>query len=214
MNLKGHVKFLPKDHAIHLDLIGHIHGVGAAETYFNKLSDKDKTEKPYAALLNCYTREPLVDKALAHFQKMKELGFAFCALPYNNIMSLYTNIGQHERVPSVMTEMKSNGIVPDNFSYNICINSYGTRANFFGLENTLEEMECAPQVVVGWNTYAVVASHYIKGDLREKAYSALQKAEAKIDKKDSGAYGHLISLYPPWEQIRGQEAMGTANVEL
>jgi pentatricopeptide repeat protein len=110
-------------------------------------------------------------------------------------MSLYTNIGQHERVPSVMTEMKSNGIVPDNFSYNICINSYGTRANFFGLENTLEEMECAPQVVVGWNTYAVVASHYIKGDLREKAYSALQKAEAKIDKKDSGAYGHLISLY-------------------
>jgi len=195
MNLKGHVKFLPKDHAIHLDLIGHIHGVGAAKTYFNKLSDKDKTEKPYAALLNCYTREPLVDKALAHFQKMKELGFVFTALPYNNLMSLYTNIGQHERVPLVMAEMKSNGIVPDNFSYRICINSYGTRADFFGLENTLEEMECDPQIVVDWNTYAVVASNYIKGDLREKAYSALRKAEAKMDKKDAGAYGHLISLY-------------------
>jgi len=148
MNLKGHIKFLSKDHAVHLDLIGHIHGVGAAETYFNNLSDKDKTVKPYGALLNCYTREHLVDKALAHFQKMKELGFVFIALPYNNLMSLYTNIGQHELVPLVIAEMKRNGSVPDNFSYNICINAYGTRANFFGLENTLEEMECAPQFVV------------------------------------------------------------------
>ena len=56
-------------------------------------------------------------------------------------------------------------------------------------------MECEPQIVVDWNTYAVVASNYIKGDLREKAYSALRKAEAKMDKKDSGACSHLISLH-------------------
>ncbi|KAJ1294955.1 hypothetical protein BS78_01G186200 [Paspalum vaginatum] len=195
MNLKGHVKFQPKDHAIHLDLIGQVHGVGAAETYFNNLSDKDKSEKPYGALLNCYAREHLVDKVLAHFQKMKELGFVFSPLPYNNLMSLYTNLGQHEKVPTIMAEMKSNGIVPDNFSYRICINSYGARADFFGLENTLEEMEFEPQIVVDWNTYAVVANNYIKGNLREKAYSFLQKAEAKIDKRNSDAYNHLISLY-------------------
>jgi pentatricopeptide repeat protein len=195
MNAKGHVKFLPKDHAVQLDLIGQVHGVEAAETYFNDLSEKDKTEKPYGALLNCYTRELLVDKALAHFQKMKKLGFLFSPLSYNNIMGLYTKLGQHEKVPSVIAEMKSNGVIPDNFSYRICINSYGTKADFFGMENTLEEMECEPQIVVDWNTYAVVASNYIKGDLREKAYSALQKAEAKIDKRDSDAYNHLISLY-------------------
>ncbi|KAK3152978.1 hypothetical protein QOZ80_2BG0166060 [Eleusine coracana subsp. coracana] len=195
MNAKGHVKFVPRDHAVHLDLVGQVHGIEAAETYFNNLSEKDKTEKTYGALLNCYTRELLVDKALAHFQKMKELGFVFSPLSYNNIMGLYTNLGQHEKVPSVIAEMKSNGIIPDNFSYRICINSYGTKADFFGMENTLEEMECEPQIVVDWNTYAVVASNYIKGDLREKAYSALQKAEAKIDKKDPDAYNHLISLY-------------------
>jgi pentatricopeptide repeat protein len=127
---------------------------------------------------------------------MKELGFVFTALRYNNLMNLYNKIGQHERVPLVIAEMKSNGIVPDYFSYNICINAYGTRADFSGLENTLKEMECAPRVVVRWYTYAVVASQYIKGgDLREKEYSALQKVEAKMDKKDSGAYRHLISLY-------------------
>ncbi|GJN19798.1 hypothetical protein PR202_gb07107 [Eleusine coracana subsp. coracana] len=195
MNAKGHVKFVPRDHAVHLDLVGQVHGIEAAETYFNNLSEKDKTEKTYGALLNCYTRELLVDKALAHFQKMKELGFVFSPLSYNNIMGLYTNLGQHEKVPSVIAEMKSNGIIPDNFSYRICINSYGTKADFFGMENTLEEMECEPQIAVDWNTYAVVASNYIKGDLREKAYSALQKAEAKIDKKDPDAYNHLISLY-------------------
>ncbi|KAF2923750.1 hypothetical protein DAI22_07g217300 [Oryza sativa Japonica Group] len=195
MNAKGHVKFLPKDHAVHLDLIGEIHGSSAAETYFNNLPDKDKTEKPYGALLNCYTRELLVEKSLAHFQKMKELGFVFSTLPYNNIMGLYTNLGQHEKVPSVIAEIKSNGIVPDNFSYRICINSYGTRADFFGMENTLEEMECEPKIVVDWNTYAVVASNYIKGNIREKAFSALKKAEAKINIKDSDSYNHLISLY-------------------
>ncbi|GJN19797.1 hypothetical protein PR202_gb07106 [Eleusine coracana subsp. coracana] len=195
MNAKGHVKFVPRDHDVHLDLVGQVHGVEAAETYFNNLSEKDKTEKTYGALLNCYTRELLVDKALAHFQTMKELGFVFLPRSYNSIMGLYTNLGQHEKVPSVIAEMKSNGIVPDNFSYRICINSYGTKADFFGMENTLEEMECDPQIVVDWNTYAVVASNYIKGDLREKAYSALQKAEAKIDKKDPDAYNHLISLY-------------------
>ena len=72
---------------------------------------------------------------------MKEMGFMFTALPYNKVMSFYTNIGQHERVPLVMAEMKSNGIVPNYFSYNICINAYGTRADFFGLE-------CEPQIVV------------------------------------------------------------------
>jgi pentatricopeptide repeat protein len=110
-------------------------------------------------------------------------------------MGLYTNIGQHEKVPSVIAEMKSNGIMPDNFSYRICINSYGTRADFFGMEKTLEDMECEPQIVVDWNTYAVVASNYIKGNLRDKAISALKKAEAKIDIKDSDNYNHLISLY-------------------
>ncbi|GJM91134.1 hypothetical protein PR202_ga07480 [Eleusine coracana subsp. coracana] len=115
---------------------------------------------------------------------MKELGFVFWPRSYNSIMGLNTNLGRHEKVPSVIAEMKSNGIY-----------SYGTKADFFGMENTLEEMECDPQIVVDWNTYAVVASNYIKGDLREKTYSALQKAEAKIDKKDPDAYNHLISLY-------------------
>ncbi|GJM91137.1 hypothetical protein PR202_ga07483 [Eleusine coracana subsp. coracana] len=45
MNSKGHVKFVPRDHAVHLDLVGQVHGIEAAEAYFNNLSEKDRTEK-------------------------------------------------------------------------------------------------------------------------------------------------------------------------
>jgi len=145
---------------------------------------------------------------------MKELGFLFSPLPYNNLMSLYTNLGQHEKVPSVMAEMKSNGIIPDQFSYRICINSYGVKADFFGLENTLEEMECELQIIVDWNTYAVVANNYNKGNLRDKAYSALQKAESKIDKKRIWIAITICFPCTAGGQIRGQEAVGAPNVEL
>ncbi|XP_020093505.1 pentatricopeptide repeat-containing protein At4g21705, mitochondrial-like [Ananas comosus] len=195
MKNKSKITFMPSDHAVQLDLIGEVHGSASAETYFNSLDEKNKTEKTYGALLNCYVRERQIEKSLSHMKKMKEMGLAFSPLPYNDIMCLYTNTGQHEKVPSVLAEMKNNGVYPDNFSYRICINSYGTRSDIYGMEKVLEEMEHQPQIVVDWNTYAVVASIYIKAELVEKAVSALKKAEEKLDKRHGPGYNHLISLY-------------------
>ncbi|XP_072957116.1 pentatricopeptide repeat-containing protein At4g21705, mitochondrial-like [Typha angustifolia] len=195
MKNERNVPFMPSDHAVQLDLIGQVHGLEFAESYFSNLNEKDKTEKTYGALLNCYVRDRQVDKSLSHMKKMKEMGFAFSPLPYNDIMCLYTNTGQHEKVPAVLSEMKDNGIFPDNFSYRICINSYGSRSDIFGMEKVLEVMECQPQIVVDWNTYAVVANIYIKAGIIDKAISALKKAEEKLVKRDGPAYNHLISLY-------------------
>ena len=195
MKDKGKVLFMPSDHAVHLDLIGQVRGLPSAERYFNNLNENDKTEKTYGALLNCYVRECLIDKSLIHFKKMKEMGLASSSLPYNDIMCLYTNIGQHEKVPSVLTEMKDNKVLPDNFSYRICINSYGTRSDIDGMEKVLAEMIHQPQIVVDWNTYSVVANIYIKAGLTDKAISALKRAEEKLDKNNGLCYNHLISLY-------------------
>ena len=63
-----------------LDLIGRVRGLDSAESYFNNLSDQDKIDKTYGALLNCYVREGLVDKSLSHMQIMREMGFAFTPL--------------------------------------------------------------------------------------------------------------------------------------
>ncbi|KAJ1381893.1 Tetratricopeptide-like helical domain superfamily [Sesbania bispinosa] len=195
MNKNGVCIFSPTEHAVHLDLIGKVHGYLSAESYFNSLKDQDKTEKTYGALLNCYVRQRQIDKSLSHLQKMKELGFASSPLTYNDMMCLYTNIGQHEKVPDVLTEMKENKVLPDNFSYRICINSYGARSDIDGMERILKEMESQPHIVMDWNTYSVVANFYIKAGLTSDAVDALKKSEERLDNKDGEGYNHLISLY-------------------
>ncbi|KAA8515265.1 hypothetical protein F0562_018505 [Nyssa sinensis] len=195
MNGKGICAFSPTEHAVQLDLIGRVHGFLSAESYFNNLRDQDKTDKTYGALLNCYVRQRQTDKSLSHLQKMKEMGFASSTLTYNDIMCLYTNVGQHEKVPHVLTEMKENKVSLDNFSYRICINSYGVRSDIEGMEKILEEMERQPHIVMDWNTYAVVANFYIKAGLKDKANDTLKKSEGRLDNKDGIGYNHLISLH-------------------
>ncbi|KDP20961.1 hypothetical protein JCGZ_21432 [Jatropha curcas] len=195
MNKKGICIFSPTEHAVQLDLIGRVHGFVSAENYFNNLRDHDKTDKTYGALLNCYVRQRQIDKSILHLQKMKEMGFASSPLAYNDIMCLYTNVGQYEKVPHVLTEMKENKVCPDNFSYRLCINSYGAKSDLEGMEKVLNEMECQLDIAMDWNTYAVVANFYIKAGHTDKAIDALKKSEAKLDKKDGIGYNHLISLY-------------------
>ncbi|CAM8908693.1 unnamed protein product [Rhodiola kirilowii] len=77
MNEKGICIFSTAEHAVQLDLIGKVHGYEAAERYFRKLKDEDKNAKTYGALLNCYVRQNLVDKALFHFHKIERDGICF-----------------------------------------------------------------------------------------------------------------------------------------
>ncbi|RXH99203.1 hypothetical protein DVH24_011528 [Malus domestica] len=195
MNQKGVCIFSPVEHAVQLDLIGKVRGFDSAEEYFNNLRDEDKNIKTYGALLNCYVRQRQVDKSLAHLRKMKGMGFVSSPLTYNDIMCLYTNVGQHEKVPGVLAEMKENNVPPDNFSYRICINSYGVRSDLEGMEKVFKEMESQPRIVMDWNTYAVVANFYVKEGQTDKAMNALKKSEERLDNKDGLGYNHLISLY-------------------
>ncbi|CAJ1961664.1 unnamed protein product [Sphenostylis stenocarpa] len=195
MYMNGVCIFSPTEHAVHLDLVGKVQGFSSAESYFDALRDKDKTDKTYGALLNCYVRQRETDKALSHLQKMKELGFASSPLTYNDIMCLYTNIGQHEKVPDVLSEMKKKQVLPDNFSYRICINSYGVRSDIGGMERVLKEMETQPHIVMDWNTYSIVANFYIKAGRTREAVYALKKSEERLNNKDGQGYNHLISLY-------------------
>ncbi|XP_021726442.1 pentatricopeptide repeat-containing protein At4g21705, mitochondrial-like [Chenopodium quinoa] len=200
MNEKGVCKFTPVEHAVQLDLIGRVRGFLSAESYFNSLSEQDQTDKTYGALLNCYVRQRQLDKSLSHLRKMKEMGFASTALTYNDIMCLYTNIGQYEKVPEVLVEMKENKVLPDNYSYRLCINSYGAKSDIEVVANILKEAETQPHMAVDWNTYAVAANFYIKAGLTDKAIDALKKAEVRVDKKDGTAYNHLITLYAKLEK--------------
>ncbi|KAJ7948643.1 putative Pentatricopeptide repeat-containing protein [Quillaja saponaria] len=193
MSSMGIYAFSPSDRAVQLDLIGKVHGLEFAESYFQDLSDQDKTEKTYGALLNCYVREGLIDKSLSHLQKMKDMGFS-SPLNYNNIMCLYTHSNQHEKVPDVLSQMKVDGVSPDIFSYRICISSYGARSDLDAMEKLLLEIERQPHISTDWMTYSMVANFFIKAGIKEKALIYLSKCEHKVH-KDALGYNHLISHY-------------------
>ncbi|KAL9267575.1 Pentatricopeptide repeat-containing protein, partial [Drosera capensis] len=90
----------------------------------------------------------------------------------------------------------ADGVKPDNYSYRICINSFGVRSDIEGMEEILKEMEIQPHIAMDWNTYAVAAHIYMKAGLTAKASDALQKAEVRLDEeKDGESYNFLISLY-------------------
>ncbi|XP_022733679.1 pentatricopeptide repeat-containing protein At4g21705, mitochondrial-like [Durio zibethinus] len=188
------LKFSSSDCAVQLDLIGRVHGLRSAENFFCSMKDQDKTVQTYGALLNCYVREGLIDESLSLMKKMREMGFLSSPLNYNNLMCLYTNVGQLEKVPDVLLEMKMNGVSPDMFSYRICINSYGARADYNSMEKVLQEMESQQNIEMDWGTYSVVANHYIKAGLNEKALHYLKECEKKVGKNALG-YDHLISMY-------------------
>lgn len=195
MNEKGICIFSTAEIAVQLDLIGKVNGFEAAERYFTDLTE-DQNAKTYGALLNCYVRQSQKVKAIALFQKMKEMGFA-STLAYNSIMRLYNNLDQHEKVPDVFLEMKRNNVQPDNFSYRICLTSCGEKEDIDGMELILEEMEGQEHIIMDRVTYAIVANFYIKSEQIDKAIVALQKSEDKVvlDGGDGVAYNHLISLY-------------------
>jgi len=194
MSDKGLCPISAGDRAVQLDLIGKVRGLDIAESYFQNLSENDKTDKLHGALLNCYVREGLVDKSLSLMQKMKDMGF-LSVLNYNSIMCLYTQTGQLEKVPEVMTLMKEDGVSPDIFSYRICINSYGARSDLVNMEKVLEEVESQSYIVTDWDTYSMVANFYIKAGLKEKALINLKKCEEKAEKHNVLAYNYLISQY-------------------
>lgn len=195
MNTRNVCVFTPTEHAIQLDLIGKVHGFVNAERYFMNLDEQNKTDKTYGALLHCYVRQRQTDKALSHLQIMKDMGVAVSPLTYNDIMSLYSCAGQHEKTYEVLTEMKKDGITPDIFSYKICINSYGVMSDIEGMERVLQEMESQPHIVMDWVAYATVGNHFITAGLKDKANIALNKAEAFLDNKNGIGHNHLITLH-------------------
>ncbi|KAK9674047.1 hypothetical protein RND81_12G207500 [Saponaria officinalis] len=180
------------DFACQLSLIGQVHGVDPAEKFFNEVDLH--TEKTYGALLNCYVEAKLVDKSLSHFKKMKDMGLAMSPLPYNNIMTLYTNTGQDEKLLDFLSEMEENGVSPDNFTYRICLKSFALKSDFSSVEKILRRMENQHGFNIDWLTYVVVANYYIEAGFKEKAFYYLQQAEQKIDGNPVG-YNNLITTY-------------------
>ncbi|XP_011092153.1 pentatricopeptide repeat-containing protein At1g02370, mitochondrial-like [Sesamum indicum] len=159
------------DHAIRIDLLCKTGGVASAEKYFNSLQVSDKTRKTYGALLGCYCKERVLDKALEIFEEMKVSNY-MSTLNYNNLASLYYSMEQPAKVVSLVQEMEENNIAPDIYTYNLLINSYAAMKNLDAIDEVLEKMK-SNNMDCNLFTYGNMATIYCNSGLHEKANAFL-----------------------------------------
>ncbi|CBI23460.3 unnamed protein product, partial [Vitis vinifera] len=183
------------DQAIYLDLITKTRGVAAAENYFIDLPETSKNHLTYGALLNCYCKELLTEKAEALMERMKELKLGLSSMPYNSLMTLYTKIGQPEKIPTIIQELKSLDIMPDSYTYNIWMRALAAVNDISGVERVIEEMKRDGRVASDWTTYSNLASIYVDAGVFEKAEKALKELEKRNACRDLTAFQFLITLY-------------------
>lgn len=183
------------DQAIHLDLIAKAHGIAAAENYFIDLPESSKNIESYGALLNCYCKELMSEKAEALMEKMKELGLPITAMSYNSLMTLYSKIGQPEKVPALIQEMKASDIMMQTYTYNVWMRALAAVNDIYGVERVLDEMKRDGRVAEDWTTYSNLAAIYVDAGLNEKAENALKELEKRNTSKELLPYQFLITLY-------------------
>lgn len=189
------INFAFRDYATRLDLTSKARGIAEAENYFSGLSQYAKNQCTYGALLNCYCKEKMTDKALALFKKMDEMNIASTSVAFNNLMSLYMRLGQPEKVPPLIEEMRHRNIPLDTFSYNILMHSYSCLNDIEAVERVFEGITEENEKECDWTTFSNLAAVYVKYGLNEKAESALKKLEEEMGPRSRYAYHCLISLY-------------------
>ncbi|KZV57829.1 pentatricopeptide repeat-containing protein-like [Dorcoceras hygrometricum] len=183
------------DQAIHLDLVAKSSGISAAETYFLNLPESSKNHLTYGALFNCYCKDLLAEKAVALFEKMKELNLELTSMPYNSLMTLYLKTGQPKMVPTIIQEMKAGEIMPDVYTYNVWMRALAAVEDIPGVERVIDEMKRDGRVAGDWTTYSNLASIYADAGLFDKANKALRELESKNTRRELSAYQFLITLY-------------------
>ncbi|CAL8994194.1 unnamed protein product [Prunus brigantina] len=190
------------DQAIHLDLIAKTRDIPAAENYFIDLPETAKTHHSYGALLNCYCKELMTEKAEALMEKMKALNLSLTSMPYNSLMTLYSKTGHPEKIPAIIQEMKAGSVMLDSCSYNVWMRALAAVNDISGVERVIDEMKRDGRVSSDWTTYSNLASIYVEAGMFEKAEKTLNELEKKNARQDLLAYQFLITLYGKTGNLR------------
>lgn len=193
---KCHNDLRPGHLSVHLDLISKVHGLKAAEEYFESIPDDKQSFELYSSLLNSYASNKCVDKAETHMQLMKDLGYMKRSLSYNVMLTMYSKMQMYEKLDHLMQEMKEKGVNYDRYTYIIRLNAYASASDIGGMEKLLLKMEADPLLVKEWNWYITAANGYLAAGIREKALNALKTSEEFItDDNMKIAFEILIGLY-------------------
>lgn len=159
------------------------------------LPESSKNHLTYGALLNCYCKESMTEKAHSLFEKMKELNLEISSMSYNSLFTLSLKNGLPVAIPALIKEMKAADIMPDIYTYNVWMRALAAMNDISGVERILDEMKRDGRVAADWTTYSNLASIYADAGLFDKAEKALKELESKNSRRELSAYQFLITLY-------------------
>lgn len=189
-------ELLDSDYAVRIDLMTKVFGIEAAEHYFEGLPLTAKTCETYTALLHSYAGARLTERAEELFNRIKESKLSFNALIYNEMMTLYMSVGQVEKVPTVVEELKRQNIALDIFTYNLWISSCAATLGIDEVRRILNEMACASGCNDDWVRYINLANIYVTtSHLVDAKSGPLVEAEKGITQREWITYDFLIILY-------------------
>ncbi|TQD84303.1 hypothetical protein C1H46_030131 [Malus baccata] len=117
-----------------------VKGIKTAEDYVSGLPESSEDLFTYSALVHCYCKELMEEKALALFATMDELDILRVLFIFNSLVSLHMRKQNPEKVDPLVQEMKRN-IPLDKRTYKTWMQSYATLEDFEAVGRVLDEMK-------------------------------------------------------------------------
>ncbi|CAL9777344.1 unnamed protein product [Musa acuminata subsp. burmannicoides] len=193
LEANGHIDFIERDYASHLDLIAKVSGLQKAEKYIEKIPESFRSEVVYRTLLANCAGAVNVKKAEEVFNKIRDLGFPISAFACNQLLLLYKRLDR-KKIADVLLMMEKENVKPTLFTYKILIDTKGRVNDISGMEQIVETMK-AEGVEPDIMTQAMVARYYIFAGLTEKAEAALKEMEGGDFKENRNVCKVLLPLY-------------------
>lgn len=125
----------PEDYAARLHLVDNVLGLEEAEKFFKTIPENMRDYSVYVALLSSYTKsETTLDKVVALFEKMRELGFLLKPSPFNSMIFLHGKVQNQDMVEKLVREMKETKVECDIPTVNNVLKVYADTCNIKAME--------------------------------------------------------------------------------
>ncbi|XP_047178769.1 pentatricopeptide repeat-containing protein At1g80270, mitochondrial-like [Vigna umbellata] len=127
------------------------------------------------------------------FNKMKDLNFPLTSFTCNQLLLLYKNLNK-QKMADVLLLMEKENVKPCIFTYRLLLDTKGHFNDIAGMEQVLETMKVEgiePDIQI----QELLAKHYTKAGLNEKAETVLKEIEGENLKENRWLCATLIRLY-------------------
>ncbi|AAG50982.1 hypothetical protein, 3' partial; 101251-102939, partial [Arabidopsis thaliana] len=196
---------LPEDFSARFHLTEKVLNLEEAEKFFESIPENMRFESMYNSLLRSYARqsgEKALKKAESVFKKMKKLGLLLRPSPYNSMTSLYSSLGNRDKVDEILREMKENNVELDNVTVNNALRVYAAVSDVATMDKFLADRKEITRL--DGLTMLAMAKAYVRDGEIEDVHRVWDKYKA-TRQKDNEEFRTLIGSLLKLGDTKGAE---------